>query len=290
MKKKGIVVIAALLCVSIYALTLAACNGKPKTDGAFKLEVQKSSWYGDEKSAEVTLKNPDGKPVAKSSQSPVKKDDTDGEYGLYCFEKSVYDAYTDAQKKDYDFLSAAYSAGSGKDSDIFVYTSDTFGLPSGEYMLLALVKSTHNYQKIVTPAVQVTINDSFVERTFNFKNIVVKDADDKIVTDEDNEFVAMAASFVESNTGKTLICKANGEARGTVDFGNDSFDNLTGDQAAHYAAGKTNEKGETELRILLTDDNGDYTMVFMQGFKSGNTLTLKAAVEDGFYWEITFTC
>lgn len=121
----------------------------------------------------VIVKNPKGEVVQQQEEVVLdgyvsylkpKPNDTDGCYSLYLFEKSVYDSYTEAQKKDYDFLYQCFldDGQNGNERRIHSYDPEdenyeVVDVPAGEYMLLALVEETYNYLKIATPAVQITV-------------------------------------------------------------------------------------------------------------------------------------
>ena len=100
-----------------------------------------------------------------STPKPIEKtNDTEGHYTLYLFKKSVYDGFTEAQKKDYQFL-YDYWANDNNNSEhkvnAYFNEEDNFvSVTAGTYMLLALVDETFNYDNIVTSAVQITVTAS----------------------------------------------------------------------------------------------------------------------------------
>lgn len=248
---------------------------------AFRIEPERTTWYVGDGTPYVTLKNPKGSTVKiKDNDDALQPDDTNGNYFPYMMKKSDYDTLTAAQKTDYDYINDLYAAESEKpEGSIWLYLSDFVEYsPVGEYMLFVAVESTHNYCKSVTPAVKVNIKDTFIERTFIFQNIVVQDGKGNTVTDTNNELAYMAENMNVDNQGKTLVCKANGELRGTVDLGNDALDELSGEDVYKYST------YATRITINTQDDRfvGD-------GEVSNDTLTLKMSAGANFYFVLTFT-
>lgn len=249
---------------------------------AFSIQPAKTTWYAEQKTPDVILKNPKGSSVkCRQEGEGLQPNDTNGNYSLYIIKKAVYDTFTETQKTDYGYIDEFFSADSKKtEHDIWIYCTDVeCGADVGEYMLFAAVSSTYNYAKSVTPAVKMSVKDSFVERTFTFQSIVLKDNKDNVLTDTDNEYVAMTESMDAENQGKTVICKANGEVRGTVDLGNGVFDELTVEEVFRYSA------VGSRLSILTQEDE-----LVGSGDLSGNTLTLEVPIDGTFRWVITFTC
>lgn len=256
-------------------------NVNAAESGAFCVEPVKSTWYKDEKTPDVILKNPKGLAVKdeESTSTQLQTDDSNGDYSLYYIKKEVYETFTEAQKTDWKFMSDFFSADVNKpEHDIWNYYPDECSA-IGNYMLFGMVAETYNYSHIVTPAVEITVKDPIIERVFTFKNIVLQDKEGNTVTDRDNEYVAMAESMDEANQGKTVICKASGEVRGTVDFGNDAFDELSAEDVFRYSVNGTNLSIYTYSHDLVGE-----------GIKSGNTLTLKMPIGEDYDWVITFTC
>ena len=139
--------------------------------GNFTVQPILTTWQTGSTRSKVIVRNPKGAEVKNewvnngnggSSPKPVEKtNDTDGDYTLYLFEKSVYDGFTEAQKKDYQFL-YDYWYQDNKDSEhkVYVYFNEDDNFVSataGKYMLLACIRETYNYLNIVTPAVQITV-------------------------------------------------------------------------------------------------------------------------------------
>ena len=139
--------------------------------GNFTVQSILTTWQTGSTRSKVIVRNPKGAEVKNewvnngnggSSPKPVEKtNDTDGDYTLYLFEKSVYDGFTEAQKKDYQFL-YDYWYQDNKDSEhkVYVYFNEDDNFVSataGKYMLLACIRETYNYLNIVTPAVQITV-------------------------------------------------------------------------------------------------------------------------------------
>ena len=240
--------------------------------GAFVVQPQKSVLYTNEDVPSVTLKNHDGAVVqyADSLSDELNSDDSNGEYELRYVVKSIYDGFTSAQKTDYEFL---YD-----NNSVRYFGQNTTFDTVGNYMLLGLVKKTHNYSHVVTPAVELTVSDAFIERTFTCQSVVLVDGDGDVVSDEDNEYVGMAQSFNEGNQGKTVILKTNGEVRGTVDFGGGEFNEMPDDEVYLYS--RSNDK------IFI--DTQDGTRIG-EGKKTGNTLVVKLSVSDDYYFLATFT-
>lgn len=250
--------------------------------GAFSVQPAKTTWYVEQNTPDVTLKNPKGLAVqCPKDGEELQSNDTNGDYSVYIIKKAVYDAFTEAQKTDYDYIKEFFSADSKKtEHDIWIYFPGIrYGANVGEHMLLATVSSTYNYVKAVTPGVKITVKDTFVERVFTFQSMALKDSAGNIVTDTDNEYVAMTEAMNQENQGKTVICKANGEVRGTVDLGNGAFDELIGEEVFKYRA------NGSYLAIFTQEDNflGD-------GNISGDTLTLKFPMDETCYWVMTLTC
>lgn len=249
--------------------------------GAFGVQLTKSTWFDNEKSPNVILKNPKGLTVTNvgSIDAVEKSDDSDGCYYLRYVEKQVYDTFTEAQKTDYEFLE--------NNSDMQIYVAD-MEFPVGEYMLFAMIDRTYNYDSVVTPAVKITVKDTIIERTFTFGNMVLKDGSGNVLTDENDdeygEYVTMTTAMNTSNTGKTVICKANGEVRGTVDFGGGAFDELIDEDVYKYIKNGANVTiGTGSL------DSGALTGIG-EGVLSGNTFTLTMPIYGTAYeWVVTFT-
>lgn len=140
--------------------------------GNFTVQPILKTWQSQGTRSKVIVRNPKGAEVKNewvdidgnggSSPKPIEKtNDTDGHYTLYLFEKSVYDGFTEAQKKDCQFL-YNYWAQDNKDSKhkvyVYFHEDDNFvSATAGEYMLLAVIDKTYNYLNIVTPAVQITV-------------------------------------------------------------------------------------------------------------------------------------
>lgn len=140
--------------------------------GNFTVQPILKTWQSQGTRSKVIVRNPKGAEEKNewvdidgnggSSPKPIEKtNDTDGHYTLYLFEKSVYDEFTEAQKKDCQFL-YNYWAQDNKDSKhkvyVYFHEDDNFvSATAGEYMLLAVIDKTYNYLNIVTPAVQITV-------------------------------------------------------------------------------------------------------------------------------------
>lgn len=250
--------------------------------GAFSVQPAKTSWYAEQNTPDLILKNPKGLTVkCLKDGEKLKSDDTNGNFTLYIIKKAVYDTFTQAQKTDYDYIKEFFSADSKKtEHDIWIYSSGTeYGADVGDYMLFAAVSSTYNYAKAVTPAVKVSVSDTFIERTFTFRSIVLKDSTGNTVTDSDNEYVAMTEALNTENQGKTVICKANGEVRGTVDLGNGTFDELSVEEVFKYHT-------DGARLTILTQENA----FVCDGEISDCTLTLEVPVDETFRWIMTLTC
>lgn len=140
--------------------------------GNFTVQPILTTWQTESTRSKVIVRNPKGAEVKNewvndgnggSSPKPIEKtNDTDGHYTLYLFEKSVYNGFTEAQKKDYQFLYDYWAQDNDKDSEhkVYVYFNEDDNFVSataGEYMLLAVIDKTYNYLNIVTPAVQITV-------------------------------------------------------------------------------------------------------------------------------------
>lgn len=252
--------------------------------GAFKVRPTKTTWYENENTPNVVLTNPKNLTVTyvqNSDDTQWQTNDGNGNYELYYIKKTAYDNFTDEQKTDYEFIYNFYSTDSVKtEHEIWPYYSGHPGFEPGEYMLFAIIDKTHNYWNVVSSAVKITVKEVFVGRTFTFQSMVLQDGDGNPVTDTGNEYVAMTESMNTSNQGKTVICQENGEVRGTVDFGNGAFDELTGDDVYNYSYYDTSI-------FYLINANG---AAIAEGKLSGNTLTLKMELSTALYWVITFTC
>lgn len=242
--------------------------------GSFSVQLENPVLYTDENVSWATLKNPKGSAVqlADGLSDELISNDSNGEYYLRYVEKSVYDGFTAAQKSDYEFLH--------DNTDVLYYAPEMSIETVGDYVLFALVEKTHNYSHVVTPAVQFTVNDPFIERTFICQSVVLIDADGNIITDENIEYVGMAQSFNDGNQGKTVICKANGELRGTVDFGDVAFDELPDDDVYTY---------EILPNGIMNVNRKDGTRIGV-GKKTGNTFALRLVLDEEYYFLATFTC
>ena len=139
--------------------------------GNFTVQPILTTWQTGSTRSKVIVRNPKGAEVKNewvsdgnggSTPKPIEKtNDTEGHYTLYLFKKSVYDGFTEAQKKDYQFL-YDYWYQDNKDSEhkVYVYFNEDDNFVSataGKYMLLACIRETYNYLNIVTPAVQITV-------------------------------------------------------------------------------------------------------------------------------------
>ena len=141
--------------------------------GNFTVHPILKTWQSQGTRSKVIVRNPKGAEVKNewvdidgnggSIPKPVEKtNDTDGNYTLYLFEKSVYDGFTEAQKKDYQYLYNYWEQDNKNASEhkVYAYFNEDDNLVSaaaGEYMLLAVINETYNYLNIVTPAVQITV-------------------------------------------------------------------------------------------------------------------------------------
>lgn len=263
----------------------AYINVSRAVSGAFSVLPAKTLWYDDENMPSVTLRNPQGLTVERDEDGSVaaKNDDTNGLFYFYHIKKSAYDDLTAEQRTDYEFI-RDYVSDHRDDAGSFDPRYE-YDLPVGEYMIFAEVYSTHNYEKLITPAVEVTVKSAIVERTFTLQSIVLQDYNHDPVTDPDNEMVEMTENFDTNNRGNTVVCKANGEVRGTVDFGAGPFDELAEDEVYTYYLNGTDEI------VILKIEDGVETYAG-QGKKVGNTLTVELVVqaESTYYWIVTFTC
>lgn len=131
--------------------------------GNFTVRPILTTWQSQGTRSKVIVRNPKGAEVKSNGGTTLceKTNDTDGYYVLYLFEKSVYDGFTEAQKKDYQFL-YDYWANDNNNSEhkvnAYFNEEDNFVRASaGEYILLASIGVTYNYRNIVTPAVQITV-------------------------------------------------------------------------------------------------------------------------------------
>lgn len=141
--------------------------------GNFTVQPILKTWQSQGTRSKVIVRNPKGAEVKNewvdidgnggSIPKPVEKtNDTDGNYTLYLFEKSVYDGFTEAQKKDYQYLYNYWEQDNKNASEHKVYAyfnedDNWVSAAAGEYMLLAVIDKTYNYLNIVTPAVQITV-------------------------------------------------------------------------------------------------------------------------------------
>lgn len=144
--------------------------------GNFTVQPTLTTWQSEGTRSKVIVRNPKGAEVKNewvvedlgngataSSPKPIEKtNDTDGHYTLYLFEKSVYDGFTEAQKKDYQFLYDYWADDNDNASEHKVYAyfnedDNWVNASAGKYMLLAVIDETYNYLHIVTPAVQITV-------------------------------------------------------------------------------------------------------------------------------------
>ncbi len=247
----------------------------PAKSGAFRVYPTKTTWYEDENASQVTLRNPNGLAVENvhNIYDANAKNDTNGIFSLCYMQKAKYDSLTEEQKTDFEYLDSL-------NDDVHSYFSDG-QLEAGEYMLFAMVNDTYNYEDIVTSAVKLTVKDSIIERTFTFQDIVLKDSAGNTVTDDTIEFVATTENLKTANVGKTAICKANGEVRGTVDFGNGTFDSLTSEEVYHYI-----KHNPTEV-VIVAQQGG---VQIAECVLNGNTLTMTMEIPETTYkWIVTYT-
>lgn len=131
--------------------------------GNFTVQPILTTWQSEGTRSKVIVRNPKGAEVKSNGGTTFceKTNDTDGYYVLYLFEKSVYDGFTEAQKKDNQFL-YDYWANDNNNSEhkvnAYFNEEDNFvSVTAGTYMLLASIGVTYNYRNIVTPAVQITV-------------------------------------------------------------------------------------------------------------------------------------
>ncbi len=246
----------------------------PAKSGAFRVYPTKTTWYESENASQVTLRNPNGLAVEEvhGIYDANAKNDTNGIFSLCYMQKAKYDSLTEEQKTDFEYLDSL-------NDDVHSYFSDG-QLEAGEYMLFAMVNDTYNYENIVTSAVKLTVKDSIIERTFTFQDIVLKDSQGNTVTDESNEYVAMTKSLKTANVGKTAICKENEEVRGTVDFGNGTFDSLTSEEVYHYIKHSTTEV------VIVEQQSGQQ---IAECVLNGNTLTMTMNIDGTYKWIVTYT-
>lgn len=135
--------------------------------GNFTVQPILTTWQSEGTRSKVIVRNPKGAEVKSNGGTTFceKTNDTDGYYVLYLFKKSVYDGFTEAQKKDNQFLDDYWAQDNDNKSEHEVYAffddDDNFVRASaGEYILLASIGVTYNYRNIVTPAVQITVTAS----------------------------------------------------------------------------------------------------------------------------------
>lgn len=243
------------------------------TNGAFTVKPTVSTWYSNAKSPSATVVGPQGAPVTEVDEATgvLTDNDTTGTVlNIKYVEKSVYDGLTEAQKTDYDYMFALENSHYFEPNRDFIYEA-------GEYVLYATAFQTYNYRHIVTPGVPFTVKDPFVERPFTLQNIVVRDVDGNEVTDPDNEYVNMAAAMKESNRGKTIIFKSNGEVGGTADI----------EGLSAYRTDIGGVEPDLYAVIYLMSDGEN---VVGTGRLTGKTLTLEMPIQYGFYFVMTLSC
>lgn len=121
------------------------------SNGAFTVEIEKSSWKYGEDLPNLRIKNPDGKIVAPSSDGELLPDDTNLRSGTPCclgFKKDFYDTLG-SKKNDVDFLWGVYSSHLYKD-DVVVGYNNKLSYHPGEYVLVLFdAVGTYNYIDIV---------------------------------------------------------------------------------------------------------------------------------------------
>lgn len=247
---------------------------EPATSGNFSISLSKTQWKYGEDLPTVTLNNPAGLPVQHIEDAVdgiVTKDDTNGAYDVCYVEKDIYDTFTAQQKTDLNYFLT------GGDGEFECKRFDRTTPADGEYMLFGMIYNTHNYMQIVTPAVKFTVQNAIIERTFTFNSIIVQDSSGNPVNDTENEFVYMALSMNTANQGTTVICKTNGEVRGTVDFGGGEFDSLSDQEVYKYE--KTDEN-----KIALKQGSS----VVGEGVLIDNLFTLKMPIDEDYCFIITF--
>ncbi len=221
---------------------------EPATRDDFSIELSKAQWKHGEKSATITVKNFNGT-VMQSNEigTDMKKDDTDySNMNLYALPKSNYDRITTENKKNYELFTTKeddntkpnYGYNKYFGSDLKYYSPDAdqyqMTLSPGEYVLIACVGNTNNYNKIVC-ATEFTVGepDSPIGKTSVLTDVRALIFDENVglkpLTDE--TVLAQVAELKSTQLGKTAICDAQGNVTGTCNLGLGAFDELTGDNA-----------------------------------------------------------
>lgn len=269
-----------------YAITYVY-DGKARADvsihvaqaksNSFSVTLETDKWFVADKTPAATVKNPRGEIVSqRNDEESLNIDDSNGSIAFYGITKDAYLAFTEAQKYDYDYIHTYYEQGG---EGIWSYAADNEETRAvGEYLLLATIRETYNYTKSVTTPKTINIKDTFIDRTFTFQNMTLVDAEGNVITDEDNEYALMADDLTASNQGKTVVCRDNGEVRGTVDLGSGVFDELNSDEVFKYSAYGTN------FTLLSGEQN------FGSGKLDGKTLTISIPADETYHWVITLTC
>ncbi len=274
---------------NIVEIEVAAANS-----GDFKVETEKAVWHTNDEIPNIVLKNPDGTPVTytgfTTNSSNYAEDDSNGFYRIYYIDKEIYDTFTDEEKTDYDFMNGLWATGQAKSYN--PNYSENAKIPVGNYVMYAEISQTHNYRLLYALGTEITVKDSFIDRTFRWDSFVLQDADGNLVADEDNPFMSDPDDDVISgkweyynlnNQGLTLICEKG--SRCTV--GGTVFLN-------EFEVGiQTNE----DVIVHYSSTVDTVTMQNNQGFSAtgvlvGNTLTLTIAdrnLDTKYYWVATLT-
>ncbi len=220
---------------------------EPATRDDFSITLSKAQWKHGEKSAAVTLKDSNGTVMQYNEiGTDMKKDDTDySGMNLYALPKSTYDALSEENKKNYERFTTTEDNDANPNYGYNKYFGKTLKdyrpdvghlqmtLSAGEYVLIACVGNTNNYNKIVCAApFTVTAPDSPIGKTFVLTDVkAIPYADGAFEAPSQETVDAIAAKLKADNLNKTAICAADGKVTGTCNLGVGAFDGLTGDDA-----------------------------------------------------------
>lgn len=277
----------------------------PADGGNFTVRTGKSNWYYNESAPAVTLVNPSGATVEEQAEGEALSADDVNYSGtdvnrFIAVDKERYDALTAEQKSDYDYMSD-FIFGSGNENNYFFYSGgQKYALPVGEYMVFAFIGRTYNYIDIVTAAVPITVKEFFVGRKLYFQSIVLQDASGNTLTDENDanygEYVTGTAQVGAANAGKYVVCNSEHYVRGTVNFGDGVFDDLTAAQAYVYTFNYVEFSSIGTLDIMADGTVGDDSVggtLVASGSYDGRTNELVVDMpvpgsNDALHWIVTF--
>lgn len=272
------------------------------TSEDFTVTLSKDTWRYGEKTANFTLKNPDGTAMQNvDSNGILKADDTDyAGVRLFAMKKTDY-SQAGATVKSYSALTTTeedetkpnhgYNKHFGEKLFGFIENFDQ-DIPQGEYVLIACIGSTHNYKEIVCAAdFTVTAPDTPFGKTFVLTDLTVRGDGGNAAPDE---YLEMVENMKPDHLGQTAVCDLQGNVTGTFDMIDETaFNDLTGDDALTLTFGKDEDEYSSADPLYVSVKNGyeDQQKIELTGWYVGGKLclTLRQETEGGtVYWDLTF--